>query len=852
MSEVLSRFIDGGLRIIDREKLIERSGLFDADWYVAQYPEAGSRDKALAHFLKHSAKQGTDPGPGFCTRAYLSDHPDVAQSGMNPLLHYLRFGRFEGRMARDRQGRPSGEGADHGLNEAALARVKAAFDPRFYRDTNPDLPEETDAFAHFMGPGWRQMRDPADWFSVEKYLRDNADIAQQGQNPFAHYLVAGCREGRQMHASRRQRHTAGDRAKALKTGVVAMIRNEADIIRLFAGHVLALFDEIVIVDHRSNDGTEDFLASLAAQYAQVTLLHLDDPSYIQSVTMTHVLRHMPQLASVDWVFFLDADEFLPFPDRGAFHAALAEYARCPVIAMHWRNLIPTRYWPGSVTIDEDTTFLVPPTASPFRKIALQPDRVPLSRIVVAQGNHSLIETVNGLELPDFDVDFPIFHVPVRSADQILLKLNQGVLAYQKIGPTRDAGQGTHWYQMKEATASTTLSKDHLNAMAMNYSEPKDGLSPVSHDGLAKLGYVTDRICPAQVPFSVPDVALRPIGESLIRIYGEDYADGASDDTPGTTCLALHGSRLCRLDERREYAALPASRKEDGPADLTCALNRLMQASYQEIEDLTPSDWCGHVPFMFALTGLLQPRRFVDIGTLRGTGFFACMQIAKDIDCEGIAISPWAVEESRAAEFASVFEDFQFLARKYADKAAMLRLQAPEALSRFDDGSIDLLHIDGLSRYEDATSMVDAWLPKLSDRGVLLMHDVHAYHGEFGVWRLWDEMAGSYPCIDLRHDQGLGMACVGEAVPSSLREIAVAFRKDADLRTLLQQHFEALGRLSAELFARRYDMAQLEMRGAAEGAQTEEISWLQQELAAVRAEAEDLREMVKGGLRRVAE
>ncbi len=849
---MLSRIIDGSLRIADREKLIRTSGLFDAEWYVANYPDAGSPERAVAHFLKHSATKGNDPGPGFSTRAYLSDNPDVATSGMNPLLHYLRFGRFEGRVARDQQGRPAGDGADHGLNEKALARVQAVFDADFYRATNPDLPDEIDAFAHFMGPGWRQTRDPAEWFSTEKYLRDNPDVAGRGQNPFAHYVLNGCREARAIWPSARPRHPEASGNGKLRCGVVAMIKNEADIIRLFAEHVLALFDEVVIVDHRSDDGTEGFLADLAASHARVTLRHLEEPSYIQSVTMTHVLRDTPALRNCDWVFFLDADEFLPFSDRSEFHAALGGFERCPVISMRWRNLIPETYWKGVVEIDEETTFFVPPTASPFRKIALQPSRVPLERVIVAQGNHSLIETTNGVPVTDFDADFPIYHLPIRSVDQLMLKLNQGVLAYQKIGQSRDSAQGTHWYQMKEATASETLSVPHLNAMAMDYSEQKDRTIPVSSHDLIDAGYSVEAIQPVRVSLGLADLETRPLGETLMRLYGEDFTEAAEDDTPGATRLQTVGNRLQRADSFLEYAAFPASEEVHDTPLLSSILKDLLRASYFEIEDLVPSDWSGHVPFMFALVDYLKPRRFVELGTLRGASFFAAMQAARGRACEGIAVSPWAVEANRMEQFRNAFEDFQFLARKYAGQVGALRMSPDEALHRFEDGSIDLLHVDGLSDYDGAKAKINAWLPKLSDRGVLMIHDVNAHGGTFGVWRLWDELRFQFPSFDFRHDQGLGIACVGESVPSGLITLASAFAEDANLRTLLQQHFEVLGQQSAELFSRRFDMAQLEMRAAAEGAQSEELSWLQQELAAVRAEADDLREMVKGGLRRAAE
>ncbi|MDA9865427.1 class I SAM-dependent methyltransferase [bacterium] len=850
---MFSRILVDGMRVMDREKLIRDSGLFDPEWYIERYPEVGQTDRALAHFLKTGATKGNDPGPNFSTQAYLADNPDVAASGMNALLHYLRFGQFEGRIARDHHRRPSGGSAEHGLGEAALARVRAAFDAAFYHDTNPDLPSDADAFAHFMGPGWRQRRDPADWFSTDSYLRHHGDVFSDGQNPFVHYVLGGCREGRGILPSIKSRHRNCEAKAGLRTAVVAMIKNEADIIRVFAAHALALFDEIVIVDHRSDDGTVEFLTELATSYAQVTLLHLDEPSYIQSVTMTHVVHDLQLLQDMDWVFFLDADEFLPFANRDQFHASLGGFGRCPVIAMHWQNLIPESYWDSAVTFDSQTSFLTSPTASPFRKIAFQPGRVPLHRTVVAQGNHSLTETLNGLELPAFEVDFPLYHLPVRSADQLLLKLNQGVLSYQKIGQSRDAGQGTHWYQMKQATADQSLSAEHLNAMAVDYSEDKDRIVPVSRDELQKMGFRVQTFCPAQRDLDLPEIEPREIGEMLIQLYGEDFTDAATDDTPGATRLETWGERLVRASNAPEYPCLPDVAKEDVTPDLSTVLKTLLQPSYQSIDDLMPSDWAGHVPFMFALAGMLRPRRFVEVGTLRGASFFALAQAVKksEFSCDSVAVSSWAVEPHLEPEFANVFEDFQFVARKYADQTGVLRMAWETALHRFQDGSIDLLHLDGLYDYEGAANMLRLWQPKLAPRGVVLIHDIHAHGGDFGVWRLWDELRANHPSVEFQHDQGLGMVCLGDAPPPALRVLAQAFERSADLRTMLQQHFEAMGRLSTELFSRRYDMAQIEMRAAAEGAQTEELSWVRQELAAVRAEADSLREMVNGGLRHAA-
>lgn len=80
---------------------IEQSGYFHAEWYLANYPELLNQPNAvkdpLGYFLAHGIQQGHNPGPGFHTQWYLEEYDDVRDSAINPLLHYLRFGREEDR-----------------------------------------------------------------------------------------------------------------------------------------------------------------------------------------------------------------------------------------------------------------------------------------------------------------------------------------------------------------------------------------------------------------------------------------------------------------------------------------------------------------------------------------------------------------------------------------------------------------------------------------------------------------------------------------------------------------------------------------------------------------------------------
>jgi glycosyltransferase involved in cell wall biosynthesis len=70
--------------------------LFDAEWYRWLHPDAPrSRLGAARHFLQQGVTSA--PSAEFDSGAYLRANPDVERTGLNPLEHYHRYGRREGR-----------------------------------------------------------------------------------------------------------------------------------------------------------------------------------------------------------------------------------------------------------------------------------------------------------------------------------------------------------------------------------------------------------------------------------------------------------------------------------------------------------------------------------------------------------------------------------------------------------------------------------------------------------------------------------------------------------------------------------------------------------------------------------
>jgi GT2 family glycosyltransferase len=79
--------------------LIAQSGSFAAEAYLRNWPElAESGGDPILHFLIEGWRNGTNPGPDFDVEYYLQAYDDVRKSGQNPLVHYLRHGKTEGRL----------------------------------------------------------------------------------------------------------------------------------------------------------------------------------------------------------------------------------------------------------------------------------------------------------------------------------------------------------------------------------------------------------------------------------------------------------------------------------------------------------------------------------------------------------------------------------------------------------------------------------------------------------------------------------------------------------------------------------------------------------------------------------
>lgn len=118
-------------------KLIQQSGLFDANWYREQYHWIGADTDPIEHYVSSGAAEGYAPHPLFMSWWYAERQPDLLERGLTPLGHFILHGDLRGENP-------------HPL-----------FDTAWYRKQSAELSMMTSGlFRHYLERGWAERHSP--------------------------------------------------------------------------------------------------------------------------------------------------------------------------------------------------------------------------------------------------------------------------------------------------------------------------------------------------------------------------------------------------------------------------------------------------------------------------------------------------------------------------------------------------------------------------------------------------------------------------------------------------------------------------------------------------------------------
>lgn len=206
--------------------------------------------------------------------------------------------------------------------------------------------------------------------------------------------------------------------------------------------------------------------------------------------------------------------------------------------------------------------------------------------------------------------------------------------------------------------------------------------------------------------------------------------------------------------------------------------------------IATSAWLDHVPFGMLIIDLLRPQQIVELGTHTGVSYCAFCQAVKvlEIDARAYAIATWQDDSQTGLVGDEVLQELRtYHDPLYASFSRLVQSSFDDAVKHFSEKSIDLLHIDGDHSYAAVKHQWERWLPKMSDRGIVLVHGTNRREADCEVWRLWEEMKPQYRHFEFIHGQGLGVVLVGTDVPAPVEEwLTAAGQKPSPVRDLFAQ------------------------------------------------------------------
>lgn len=218
-----------------------------------------------------------------------------------------------------------------------------------------------------------------------------------------------------------------------------------------------------------------------------------------------------------------------------------------------------------------------------------------------------------------------------------------------------------------------------------------------------------------------------------------------------------------------------------------------QMAMKEPHFLHPtSAWLEHIPFAFWLVEHHRPRIIVELGVHTGPSLCAFCQAVLELglDSRCFGIDTFGGDLHTGAYDSSILTELRaYHDPLYGGFSTLIQSRFENELDRFENGTIDLLHIDGLHYYESVKNDFEMWLPKLSRRGIVLFHDTNVHERDFGVSRLWAELKDKYPSMEFFHGFGLGVLAVGDDLGPAMASL---FENKNGLEEVMRQFFSLLG------------------------------------------------------------
>ena len=257
---------------------------------------------------------------------------------------------------------------------------------------------------------------------------------------------------------------------------VTMVRNEADIIEASVRHNLSILDGLTVIDHGSVDGTSEILLALQRERLNLRVLRDESPGFFQAERLTAAAREALAREGADFVFPIDADEFIKVPSRERLEEALKQVPPEEHAVAHWLTYVPLfrdgeeravgpSHLRRRLRVERHDSY-----KSVIGRAFMQPTQYLVS------GNHLVDDAGRDKPPRHLRLDreaVALAHCPVRSAAQLERKIVLGYLAHLETRPDNEK-QAFHWRDLYEdILAGVDFTAERLQEIACNYGLPRE-------------------------------------------------------------------------------------------------------------------------------------------------------------------------------------------------------------------------------------------------------------------------------------------------------------------------------------------------------------------------------------------
>jgi GT2 family glycosyltransferase/predicted O-methyltransferase YrrM len=216
----------------------------------------------------------------------------------------------------------------------------------------------------------------------------------------------------------------------------------------------------------------------------------------------------------------------------------------------------------------------------------------------------------------------------------------------------------------------------------------------------------------------------------------------------------------------------------------------------------------------SLIASARPRLLVELGTHTGVSYCAFCQAVQELETgtRCYAIDTWRGDRQAGFYGPEVLADLRLHHdSRYSAFSQLLQSTFDAAVEGFEDGSIDLLHIDGCHAYDEVKHDFDTWYPKLSDTAIVLFHDTNVTdvrESPYGVRRLWQEISEGHPHFEFFHGNGLGVLVAAEFPSAEVQQLIETPREEVPI---IREFFQQLGQRFTTQYQRDRLALELEMK-----------------------------------------